>query len=341
MNGEAPGRPSSLEYAVIESGGSNFASSTGTTQFRILDASPRIQHGTFRNSNTNGLRMENSEVVLSDCVFSGNKEDAMQMTPGCSPALSNNSATGNRFDGTRIDGGKIQQANVWRFSNLPYLVDNDIQIDSGASLTIEAGTVIQFGGLQADLIAIGKLTAVGGNGNPIVFTSLNDTAANSWGGILFSGNETNASLLEYCELRHGGSNFASATQDAMVRCENASPMFRNCGVEASKNHGVSLVISAAVFSSVLFKGNSRAAVTMDTASFPVLTSISAEGNGFDAIQIGGGSLTANGRWDYAEIPYLLAGDVTIESGVTLTIDPATIIQGGDLAVDLLVKGTLN
>ncbi len=341
INGESPGRPSSLEYAVIEGGGSNFASSTAATQFRVLDASPRFRHCTFRNSHSNGLRMENSEAVLSDCVFTANAQDAVQMTPSCSPALSNNSATGNRFDGLRIDGGHILETNVWRFSNLPYLVDHDIQIDSGAALTIEAGAVIQFAGIEDDLIAAGKLTAVGASGNPIVFTSLNDEAANSWGGILFSGNETNASLLEYCELRHGGSNFASATQDAMIRCENASPLFRNCRMEASKNHGMCLVNSAAVISSVLFKGNPRAAVTMDTASFPVFTSVTAEGNGFDAIQVRSGSLTASGRWDYAELPYLLAGDVTLESGVTLTIDPATVIQTGDLAVDLLVKGTLH
>lgn len=341
INGETPGQPANLDYAVIERGGSNFASSALSSQCRILNASPRMQHCTFRDSSSTGLRLENSQAVLSDCVFTGNQDDAMQMTPSSSPILTKNSAMGNRFDGIRIDGGKIEGANIWRYSNVPYLVNDDIQIDSGAALTIEAGAIIQFAGLEDDLIAIGRLTAAGGNGNPVVFTSLNDMAANSWGGILFSGNETNASRLEYCELRHGGSYFASAAQDAMIRCENASPILRDCRIESSRNHGMSLVNSTAALSSMQFKANARAAVSMDTASFPTFTSISAERNGFDAIQVRSGSLNAGGRWDYVEIPYLLEGDVTVESGVTLSIDPAAVIQMENLAVDLVVKGTLH
>ena len=85
---------------------------------------------------------------------------------------------------------------TWSASNT-YLMDGFIHVMDGATLTIEAGTVI-YGkiGTKATLIVRqgGKLNAVGTPEKPIVFTSeytkpgaAQDPAPGDWGGIILLG----------------------------------------------------------------------------------------------------------------------------------------------------------
>ncbi len=164
--------PSSLQYAILEKGASSYFSVTGSSMLRIEDTSASIAHCTFRNSKYDAIHLENSNTSISNCTFQDNTEDAIQMDVDSSPALTANTATGNGFNATRVDRGTLSKDIVWKVSNLPYLIHDDITVAQDLELTIEAGTVIQFYANSTDLIVQGTLTAVGTAAAPIVFTSL-------------------------------------------------------------------------------------------------------------------------------------------------------------------------
>ena len=74
-------------------------------------------------------------------------------------------------------------------------LDGWVYVDAGATLTIEAGTIIR--GTEKSALIIqrgGKINAVGTSSNPIVFTS-NQAAGlrttSNWGGVVICGNATN------------------------------------------------------------------------------------------------------------------------------------------------------
>ncbi|MFH1168123.1 MAG: hypothetical protein V1852_29250, partial [Pseudomonadota bacterium] len=53
-----------------------------------------------------------------------------------------------------------------------------------------------------------------------------------------------------------------------------------------------------------------------------------------------GSISSSTTWTLAGSPYILTGDITINAGVTLTIEPGAVVRLGD-NMSLWVNGTLN
>ncbi len=311
---------SSLQYAIVEKGASNYFSVTGASMLRIEDTSATVSHCTFRNSKYDAIHLENSNSSITNCTFQDNTEDAIQMDVDSSPTLTSNTASGNGFNGTRIDRGTLSKDMLWKVSNLPYLIHDDVVVAQAFELTIEPGTVIQFYDSYADLVVQGTLTAIGTEALPIVFTSLGDAAEKTWGGV-YLGAAASGSRLEYCQVRYGGSNYFSYTADSMLRAENSNPTLVHCQFGHSKSYGVSLLQSNAQLTQVHFSANTRAAGYMDTSSFPIFTSLSAADNEYNAMEIRSGWVNQDGQWDYSEIPYLIQSDINIPKESLLTIAP--------------------
>ncbi|MFA6227330.1 MAG: right-handed parallel beta-helix repeat-containing protein [Candidatus Paceibacterota bacterium] len=119
--------------------------------------------------------------------------------------------------GDDADDYHISEDTIWTRDNSPYVIYKDIFIDSGATLTIEPGTVIKFED-YSDLNISGKIVANGALGEEIYFTSLYDDSVggdtdgydsdwtpmySSWGGIkvLDGGSyEINNTKISYANL---------------------------------------------------------------------------------------------------------------------------------------------
>jgi len=123
--------------------------------------------------------------------------------------------------------GSLAQDAIWTKAAGPYLVQGDLTIEAGVTLTLEPGVVVYVlptaGGekgrhstASTDIIVKGALEARGTAAAPINFTSAQKDK--SWGAICFYGSKQQSSL-EYCWVAAGG-----------IFCEDASPFLVSCGL---------------------------------------------------------------------------------------------------------------
>ncbi len=109
--------------------------------------------------------------------------------------------------------GILSTSETWCLANNPHLVDDNVTVPVGVTLTIEPGVVVRFNpgtglAVQGSLIAIGSATT----GKQIVLTSnLPSPVPGSWGGISAASGST--TQLSYFEMVYagqwGGFDFAS------------------------------------------------------------------------------------------------------------------------------------
>ena len=97
--------------------------------------------------------------------------------------------------------GKITQDTLWTLVDSPFIISKNVTIESGATLTIEPGVEVRFGG-PFSLIVEGKLIAHGTANKTIKFTSNGfEPEPKDWKSIEFNGTEK--SSLTYCTIEYG------------------------------------------------------------------------------------------------------------------------------------------
>ena len=79
---------------------------------------------------------------------------------------------------TELAAGNV--AGIWTVENSPYIVNGDIRVAEGESLSIEAGVEVKFNG-GYKLSILGNFNAIGNEDNPVTFTS--NTGNNIWRGV--------------------------------------------------------------------------------------------------------------------------------------------------------------
>jgi len=101
------------------------------------------------------------------------------------------------FGDTVVPGGTV--SGTWSITGSPYLIQGDITIHAGSTLSIEPGVVVNFHG-HYQIYVNGALEALGTAQDSIVFTAA-DTAT-GWQGIRIDAG-IDSTHLEYCIIEHG------------------------------------------------------------------------------------------------------------------------------------------
>ncbi|MFN5416572.1 MAG: YCF48-related protein [Flavobacteriia bacterium] len=103
------------------------------------------------------------------------------------------------FAQTNITGGLV--SGTWQKINSPYLINGSIQIQNGATLTIEPGVDVIFQGAYKINVQ-GKLIAIGNEQDSIRFFPVDQTTG--WRGIRFlqTNQNNDSSFFQYCSLKY-------------------------------------------------------------------------------------------------------------------------------------------
>jgi hypothetical protein len=110
---------------------------------------------------------------------------------------------------------------TWTLSGSPYIIEGNIIIPKGQTLTIDPGVNIVFDG-QYKLDVQGKISAVANATNMITFTCT-DTVNAKWSGIRFdntvSTNDT--SVFYYCTIMHSDSGAIYSSSFSKIKISNS------------------------------------------------------------------------------------------------------------------------
>jgi len=254
---------------------------------------------------------------------------------------------------------------IWDAAKVYYL-DSSIEVSSGASLTIPAGTVIKFNVDGALLVADGAtLNAIGTAENPIVFTSIKDdsaggdsaldgitttAAAKDWRGTwLLTGS---VASFSYCNFRYAGAGDCAAlyldgraTVSYCTFSDNDGGLPSGVGEAALDAHAAAT--GTIITNNVFYNNYWPLAVSSNynlgsTNTFSYTSGGTTSKNSFQAIFLGGDEINGTIVWDEAELPFVsyhgsqmevaAGGSLTLGSGVVVKFcgssSGITIVDGG-------------
>src|ERR1041385_4053413 len=331
--------PSILDHVDIRFAGENAAGA-------IVTAGPlTISNSTIRDCSSSGIRITASNPTISQDKFIRNGLSftgaAISMDLASNPTITSPTLSNNRTNGVLVDGGTLTQDGVWDDVDIVYRMSGNVTVPAGRTLTIAAGQFVKFNaGGDQKLQVDGTLLAQGTAQKPILFTTTdddtgqdgvlgtgddNDTNNNGsstanpgqWESINFSARSGSPSILDHVDIRFAGENAAGAIV-------TAGPLtISNSTIRDCSSSGIRITASNPTISQDTFIRNglsfTGAAISMDLASNPTITSPTLSNNRTNGVLVDGGTLTQDGVWDDVDIVYRMSGNVTVPAGRTLTI----------------------
>jgi hypothetical protein len=230
------------------------------------------------------------------------------------PYQANIPAYQNPICGTvELVSGPIEASTAWSTSHL-YLLNSDVTVNAGVTLTIQPGVVIKAKG-NARLYVNGKLVANGTTIHPVYFTSWKDDAlcgdtnsdgtasvadVGDWGWIEFGPDSDPASSIQYAEFHYGGfynAGVYGVQWNAPIRLNKISPTLENITFQDNYRNAVEIMATNWTSTSwdsttvVYWLRPTTTILQANTLSIPPNVKIKATGN---AVLYVNGKLTANG-----------------------------------------------
>lgn len=228
---------------------------------------------------------------------------------------------------------------------------------STATLTIEPGTIVKLDLVLSASRCHGTLTAVGSAGQFIVFTSTSDdtvgedltaqaTTAVPWQSDAIWINSA-TTVLDHTEIRYAGNRAAPGNGNWRTPAVhlNQSATLRSVTIADSENQGLLINSGTPLLEDLLVERSGSEAIYMKVAADPTFTGACASDNeGGDRVTLEAGSVTADQHWEFSGLPVHWTDDIGINAGVTVTVEPGTVMKlpaGAHLDVGgvLLANGT--
>ncbi|MDP2208701.1 MAG: right-handed parallel beta-helix repeat-containing protein [Bacteroidota bacterium] len=325
-----------------------------------INASPMISNCEIKDVVYGIYAFQSSNPKISNTTIINTQYTPIAISVSANPTFSGLTFTNTAWTALGIIGenlgfnGTIKQRDVAGFTNITYVLLEDLTINAGTNVTVDPGVVIKNnaagifvnGGFRA------KGTVVSGN---IVFTSIKDdnyghpndsngdgnatsAAPGDWKTIRFqtTSNDT-FSVLDSCIIKFAGNDsydpiYSTYASWGGVTFTDANTKLSHSLISDSYNFGVRCEGSSMpIVDGVEFKNCRRDPIAMSLKSNPALTNITFTSNGSKGIRIIEGTLSSNAtlsKRDVAGITNIayIVEKLTISSNAVLTIDPGVVIK---------------
>jgi cysteine-rich repeat protein/parallel beta-helix repeat protein len=175
---------------------------------------------------------------------------------------------------TIIAGGNLPgAANTWTSASSPYILQGDVTVPAGATLTIEAGVEVratansdsQGAGqntTRVELLIDGALDVNGTVANPVTFRSTTTTAG-TWYGVIASPSATSVSL-EHANIQHAIFGLVTQAPGTVLQTSDLT-------IQSSSSHGLFLRAGNPVLDRVTVIGAGNYGIYVGDSSSPTLT----------------------------------------------------------------------
>lgn len=229
--------------------------------------------------------------------------------------------------------GYISTNTIWTTAGHPYIIEANVTIQSGVTLTIQSGVLVQFK-QGTSMYVYGTL-----NADEVTFTAFEEGTKGYWRSIqVGSGSYTGTASFNNCEIKYGGySSYPSYNANVYVQ-KGTATFTGESQVINSKNHGIMVytgghvILEETTVSSNDYPLCYYGAGEVEFREGNVLT-----GNTHDAVLMAVHSQTNDVYLDTVDIPYVFPFTYTVNNGTTLEIASGNILK---LTSDLVISGTL-
>ena len=236
---------------------------------------------------------------------------------------------------------KGYHSGVWSLANSPYLVTGRVYVRDGETLTIEPGVEVRFQP-DTDLMVYGVLKALGEAENRIRFTSAQSIKnPGDWNGIYLYGAEVGTTMA-HCEIlyAHNALTIDDSEQNVTVTnttlryskesgilLDNSSPVIQTCVMEHNGGAGI-LANNGSTYAKIegcTISNNGDYALRLYGDTLKNLKNLIIHDNSPNAIFVLSDSIYT-GTWKNHGVPYVIAGDGTVDDGDTLTLEAGLTLK---------------
>jgi len=346
-----------IKYASVYSysysnGGSNHyvhgCAIVTLSQIAPAPAGPTISNCEIRESAYGVSSYQASNPIVTNNSFINITNTPLSLSGSANPTYSGNTFTNCGINALGLIGhnvvvnGAISKRNVAGYTNITYVLLENITVMNGTYLDIDPGVVIKM--LSKYWYIDGGFKMNGTVAEHVVFTSLYDDnvgnpmdtngdgnattpSSGNWYRIEFDETSDDAYCeLNYADLQYGGNSYGA------IRTINASPTVNNTLIDQSSGFGIRCEgISAPIFDAVDIQNCSSDPFAMSLTSNPTFSNITFTANYSNGIYILEGTLSSNATLikrnvaGFTNIAYIIDA-LTISSGAVLTLEQGIIIK---------------
>ncbi|MFW5968353.1 MAG: hypothetical protein ACOCV2_12585, partial [Persicimonas sp.] len=350
MDGD--GSRSVITNAFVEYGGAS-PGFKGTEPANVMlddyygEVKARIKNVTSRRSAGYGLYAE--EDIHAD--FETNALTENERGPAhLHPRFLGHVDEASDFDGNEVDAVYLHEASLarerlkWPGIEVPYLVEGNIDLAENTFVQIGPGAEFRFEENKGLSVFRSRLSALGTDDDPIVFTGRKETPG-YWRGVRFLDTNSVDNALEHVKISYGGADPTyKGSEPANLMLDDYYGTVRlklhNTELSHSGRYGMYAEEQAEIdFANNELVANERAAALVHPLvidSFDDQTSYAAADGDEGRIEVLGEPLDgAEVTWPRLDAHYLVRGDVLVRDDAHLTIEPGVEVafsEGAGLSV---------
>jgi hypothetical protein len=325
-------------YCIFEFGGS----SNGYGDIYLSGSSVKIDNCHIRKSLNYGIYCTSDAYLRS---FTGNTVDSCMKYPVHIDADqvgslgSGNTLRGNASgkDAIEVASGTVSTSQTWANQGVPFLLTGNLWVSDASNspvLTLAAGDTVKVATgaeiLVGHYATPGALSAVGTAASPIVFTTSvsNPQPGDHWDDIGLYEGATSSTQFDYCVIEYAGNSSGYGA----VYVDQSAPRITNCTIRHSSDYGLYCSSSGAPLAS--FQNNT----ITDCVKYPIHiypddirrlgagNTLTGNASGYDAIEVGSGTVATTATWLNQGVPYILDGNVWVSDA---SASPVLTIASGN------------